>query len=993
MKYLLIPLLFLLTAKCFSQQHNYDSIQNELIRLFSNGNHKEAYRMADEILPILKNDPNRNDSIYSYILYYASIIYGLQGDYIKPAETTVELEKVVLQRFGSENMKYYGALYLRYEYYVRMGDQYAIIDCNEKIKNLLSKLLKGDGSGYSGFEMVYKKPDIKFCLSVSLNALAFAHGQIGKIAEADRYIKESEFLFDEEYLISHDPRSYTNFLFNYANFLNDIERLEEAENVYKQAVNWAKKVYNETHPSYAETLQEQASFYTTTGDYVKSIKILEQVKIILENSFQKNSNNYKRTIRSLANLYLNTNNFSDAISSINLLKKLKQKNENEDVYDNAANLIPQIRLMLIKNDFKAADSLLKIIESYEKINPTIYSYVIAGHANMRAAYHFQKKEYEKAGSYYTWLLKNELQNGKGKTNSYSIAAMRKANNFLKWGLTDSAEILILDGIANMTEVLKKNFSFFSDNQRQYYLDKTESLFYSLYNIASVIKSDELITASYNSQILLKGLLLKTSVLKNRQIKWKDSLQQQLFYEYVELRKAIVAKSGKPASAPGSLDKLNEEAEILEKKLSKLSGNLINQQFNSKTVQDIANSLKPTEAALEYISYNSSDTNYLGALLITYGKKQPIFISLCTQAKLDSLLKLKSINSSSTINLIYHGQISNSIYRLIWEPLENSLVNIKKIYFAPSGLLYQLSIAALEINKNELLSDKYLLSQVNTTGFIINQNNYSISANDKIILYGGITYDADSSAMKKAVTVYKNSGIVSRSLPDELERSGGFPYLPATQKEVSQIMNLSKAGKFSVQIRTGIKASEESIKALDGNASPAILHIASHGFFFPNPKKEKKEGFFENQRGSTLFKQSENPLFRAGLAFAGAELAWKGKSAIGIEDGILTAYEISNLFLPNTKLVVLSACETGLGDVKGTEGVYGLQRSFNMAGVQNLVMSLWKVPDTETAEFMTLLYKNIFAHQAIEAAFQNTQTIMKNKYRDEPYKWAAWILVR
>ena len=161
----------------------------------------------------------------------------------------------------------------------------------------------------------------------------------------------------------------------------------------------------------------------------------------------------------------------------------------------------------------------------------------------------------------------------------------------------------------------------------------------------------------------------------------------------------------------------------------------------------------------------------------------------------------------------------------------------------------------------------------------------------------------------------------------------------------------------------------------------------------NPKKQKKDVLYEKQRGSNIFKQSENPLFRAGLAFAGAELAWKGKAANDIDDGILTAYEISNMYLPNTWLVVLSACETGLGDIKGTEGVYGLQRSFNMAGVKNLVMSLWKVPDIESAEFMTLLYKYIFAGETIENAFRHTQTIMKNKYRREPYKWAAWILVR
>jgi len=92
-------------------------------------------------------------------------------------------------------------------------------------------------------------------------------------------------------------------------------------------------------------------------------------------------------------------------------------------------------------------------------------------------------------------------------------------------------------------------------------------------------------------------------------------------------------------------------------------------------------------------------------------------------------------------------------------------------------------------------------------------------------------------------------------------------------------------------------------------------------------------------------------------------------------------------------VVLSACETGLGDIQGNEGVYGLQRAFKIAGVENLVMSLWKVPDNTTAEFMQIFYKNIFNIQSINSAFNNAQAEMKKKYRKDPYKWAAWILVR
>ena len=191
--------------------------------------------------------------------------------------------------------------------------------------------------------------------------------------------------------------------------------------------------------------------------------------------------------------------------------------------------------------------------------------------------------------------------------------------------------------------------------------------------------------------------------------------------------------------------------------------------------------------------------------------------------------------------------------------------------------------------------------------------------------------------------------------------------------------------------SGINATEESFKALNGQASPSVLHIATHGFFFPDPKQtDSIQRKFESS--AKVFRQSDNPLFRSGLLFAGANNAWQGNPVSGIEDGIVTAYDVSNMYFPNTKLVVLSACETALGDIQGSEGVYGLQRAFKIAGVKNLVMSLWKVPDAETSEFMQLFYNNMFNKQSVSDAFYHAQTTMKNKYRNEPVKWAAWVLV-
>ena len=128
-----------------------------------------------------------------------------------------------------------------------------------------------------------------------------------------------------------------------------------------------------------------------------------------------------------------------------------------------------------------------------------------------------------------------------------------------------------------------------------------------------------------------------------------------------------------------------------------------------------------------------------------------------------------------------------------------------------------------------------------------------------------------------------------------------------------------------------------------------------------------------------------------LSVAQISINENGNNPYENEDGILTALEISNLNLSNTDLVVLSACETGLGDIDGSEGVYGLQRAFKMAGVDLIMMSLWEVPDKETSEFMTIFYTNWLNGEDVRTAFRNTQLKMSTKYKANPEKWAAFVL--
>jgi CHAT domain-containing protein len=261
------------------------------------------------------------------------------------------------------------------------------------------------------------------------------------------------------------------------------------------------------------------------------------------------------------------------------------------------------------------------------------------------------------------------------------------------------------------------------------------------------------------------------------------------------------------------------------------------------------------------------------------------------------------------------------------------------------------------------------------------------------LYGAINYDKNTKEILSIADEYdlKATAFNELSVRSGIEKYG---YLGGTKIEVNQIESTAKQNGFSTTVFTETNASEENIKKLDGKTKPYVLHLATHGFFFPDVKQELPEnlGTINNEIGkSKIYKLSDDPMMRSGLLFAGANNYWGKTSGNQTEDdGILTASEISNLDLSACQLVVMSACETGLGEIKGSEGVFGLQRAFKMAGVKNIIMSLWKVPDTQTAELFDVFYKACLSGKSIHDALQLAQSEMSKKY--SPYYWAGFVLL-
>ncbi|MDH4057333.1 MAG: CHAT domain-containing protein, partial [Cyclobacteriaceae bacterium] len=291
-------------------------------------------------------------------------------------------------------------------------------------------------------------------------------------------------------------------------------------------------------------------------------------------------------------------------------------------------------------------------------------------------------------------------------------------------------------------------------------------------------------------------------------------------------------------------------------------------------------------------------------------------------------------------------------------LEPSLVGKKTIYISPDGVYNQLNLNTLQQKNGEFIVNRYTLSVLG-------------NAKDIIDIKSRKPKSSKPSAFLLGFPDYATSEI---------------PALPGTKVEVESISKILKAASYTTTLRMQKEATEGSLKSLKG---PMVLHIATHGYFL-----QDVEGSEGSVYGVDAENASNNPLLRSGLILANAKSAISNNKEVDIgdnENGVLTAYEAMNLNLEGTNLVIMSACETGLGDVKSGEGVYGLQRSFLVAGADALIMSLWKVDDAATQLLMTNFYSLWIKGGDKQKAFKQAQVQLMAKYK-EPYYWGAFVMI-
>ena len=542
-----------------------------------------------------------------------------------------------------------------------------------------------------------------------------------------------------------------------------------------------------------------------------------------------------------------------------------------------------------------------------------------------------------------------------------------------------------------------SLDYMTENQRMQFWKTMQSKFDETYPIFAYkyhFSQPSISTFAYDNELFRKGLLLSSSnIIRQSILESNDSILIEQWNELVGIKQVIMNLEEKDPNSTNLVHYKNQ-ADSLEKIVTKSSAIFREtKQQQSITWDSIQQYLTPDEVAIEYfIAPLNEDSTMYCALLLRHDSQYPELIPLCEEKEIVNCLSQNRTNDIYTFDTN-----SKTIFNLIWDKILPQIHEGGTIYFSPAGLLHQIAIENIPYDQTHTMSDVYTMVRLSSTREIVKKDK-SIKHHTATI-YGGIFYDVDKTSLLAESRNYDTEDMFAyRSISSTLPNRGSVLYLPGTKKEAESIYSLLNSNNITSTLYTASKANEESFKSLSGKHRN-ILHIGTHGFYWEDSTARKQDYFSQRIQlqmlgDNQLQKPSIDPLTRCGLLFAGSNIALSGHSndlPEGVQDGILTAKEISLMDLRDADLVVLSACETAKGDIT-SEGIFGLQRAFKMAGVQTIIMSLWKVNDQATQMLMTEFYTNwISKNQSKREAFKNAQNTVRAKF-EEPEYWAGFILL-
>lgn len=775
---------------------------------------------------------------------------------------------------------------------------------------------------------------------------------------------------------------------NLGRYFKSIGEYEAAELAYDTSLVKINRIVGKKHPIYLRTQFNLGTLYHSLGNYEKATTLFKNIKNQFESANLIYNDIYSSTLNALALSY-KWLGIEEALIPELYKKSAKIAKQRNDISSySAANYNLGYHFFLAENYKLAIPYYKKALASLEKINGdkqllSIYQYGLA-------KVFFKTNKLIQADSIATLSVQG-----------FAATVSDKHPTYLELASTLSLIKEAMNEKEAAAKIYKVNANILEEQLLYYYPSLSESerlqFYYTIKDQFALIGSfiyrhpniyQSLQNSFQQLNLNIKGLALESTLISREEtLLSQDSLIKLQWQELVTNRRKIanlffLANKEKKAKNK-QLDSLIERTNLLEKKISRANKKSISAIVeNGIQFSTWRNHISNNEIALDFICFeynDAQDWTYKNRYIVLVTKKTSLFSKVYNIGEEEYLVELLNKPSTHESSYLQSQLIKNELYKKIWMPIETELDKINKVHLSTCSWINQISFAVLRDKNGQLLLSKYL--------FIYYQNLKELSKRKKInklknngaLIIGDIDYGIETS----------NNASKYRGTESINTRGSSFNYLPGTLTEIQSIQTkFSRTSKVS--ILSDSIATELNLKKKLEESAYNIVHIATHGYFFNKPQKKKGRRKIKDN-GENRVRNSENPLIRSGLALSNINKAWRSEKSINAtNDGILTAYEICNLNLKNTDLAVLSACDTGLGDYREGEGVFGLQRAFKIAGVKSLLISLWKVPDGETSQMMSSFYRHYLDGNSKEQSLQKAQKQMSKTL--SPIYWGGFILL-
>ena len=828
--------------------------------------------------------------------------------------------------------------------------------------------------------------------------LAVLRKHLGQYEEAER-LHETTMELSRQ--VGDRSREYAIALINAGAFYKDVGRLDRARTVYELARPIVTEVQGREHPDYILLLSNLGDLEMEFRNAAKAAELLDEACSIARSSLGERHNLYLTALHNLGCAQRKLGQDTEALATLERALTLQEKAFGPD----DASLAPTLNALAeLQGELGHPDLAETLFERSLKLRTSLYG---ERHRSVAVAHGMLAQFAWQAGKF-----------AKARTEFSAALSIHR------WQLTD-----LLPG---MTE-----------EERASYLGDVGIVLdvYTAFALSDVVRNPETAGDLYDMQLFRKALMLQCVVnmraaaaasgqeeIRRRYDDWlaaKRLLARALMSESPQtsavdvdelsagaakrlLASALMSES--PQTSAVDVDELSAQAAELEKGLAGLIGHdVIMAGVGDLSWRCVRGALAPSEAAIEIVcspvsGFASADEPAYAALVLRGDTEDP--------PRLVMLGPATALEGPAFERYLQHRRaIENGPYDDFWRPLCPALKGITRAYLAPDGIYSRLDLNILfDGDQNAFLGDALDLRIVASSRDIVSKP-APPTADRTAALFGRPAYAAPART---------DGQPAEQTLFEVLGVPGHFPDLPGTEPEVLEIASVLEEHGWRVDQYLEERASKAAIQEL---VRPRVLHLATHGFYFEPQQTIFRSstrgafamlGFDEDEPEAAEFarvladegfsrdtaplvsQRTGNladvafldPLLRSGVALAGAS---GDPSGTADPAGILTAYEAAALNLSGTELVVLSACDSALGEIRAGEGTFGLMRALRAAGAQCVLGAVWRVDDTIAREFVTLFYRTWVESGDARRALKDTQQAMQDKYY-LPILWGGFVLV-